>query len=141
MITRILRRNLEVAGAAWRGFRYRRSIGAPTVREGLSLLRRLLWWTKRARARPPLKRWKFQIRTCRACDIYDPVRKTCGDNSGVLAIGNKLYPNGCSCLVGVKSSDPKADCTLAAFGLASKWASFAVSIDGTTAATEAPGHN
>ena len=135
VISRRLRRHAEVALAAWRGFRYRLFIGAPVVREGFSLFWRLLWW--RNRDRTSFTKWRFRIRQCRGCDIYDPIHKACGNNQGVLAIGTRLYPSGCSCLVGVKSSSPKSDCTLETFGLASRWASFGVSLDGVTAASEA----
>jgi len=135
VIRRRLRRHLEVASAAWRGFRYRHFIGAPVIREGFALLRRLLRFGPRPRT--PFKTWRFRIRQCRGCDIYDPIHKACGNNEGVLAIGTKLFPSGCSCLVGVKSSSPESVCTLQTFGLASKWASFAVSLDGATAAAEA----
>jgi hypothetical protein len=132
-----MRRNAEVAAAAWRGFRYRYGIGAPVVSEGLALARRFLRFNRRARI--PLKAWKQRLRACRKCDLYDPKHKTCGDNTGVIQIvdGGSLFPNCCSCKVGVKASDPEAECTMVAFKMPSLWkvSSLRISLDGERAAT------
>lgn len=127
---RKLRRFLEIAGAAWRAYRYRSHIGAPVFHEALSLVGKL---TGNQRGRTKLATWKYRLRACRGCDIYDPKHRTCGDNTGIIEVGGRLFPNGCSCKVGVKASDPDSDCVLADWGLASKWASLGITLDGTTA--------
>lgn len=129
-IRRSLRRHAQVAMAAWRGFRYRTKIGAPVVREGLALFRRLLWLRRRRRTKFGV--WRARLRACRRCELFDPKRGTCGNNEGVIQIADTgmLYPNGCSCICGVKASDPESECTLVGFGLPTMWPSLSISLDG-----------
>lgn len=121
---RKIRRHLEVCGAAWRSFRYRVYIGAPWFAEGMSLLKQFIPF-RRPRVKSKWGTMRFRIRACRACDLYDPIHRTCGNNKdGLVAnINGKetLLPNGCGCKVGVKASYPDEDCTLKSFGLPSNW--------------------
>jgi hypothetical protein len=87
---------------------------------------------RRKASRTPRSTWKFRLGRCRKCDIYDPVNRTCGDNKGVIEVNGTLYPNGCSCLVGLRASDPKADCFLVSCKVRSKWQSLSISVDGET---------
>lgn len=81
--------------------------------------------------------WRFRLGVCRRCDIYDPKHRTCGDNTGVLESRGVLYPNGCSCLVGIKASDRSADCYVVQMGGRSKWLTLGISVDGQTEASDA----
>ena len=117
---RRLRRQREIVRAAWRAWRYRRSLGAPVVADALRFLRKILPLPG-AKIRTPLPEWLARGRACRACDLYDPQNRTCGTNEGVLVTHDTIFPNGCSCLVGVKASDPDSICFKASMGLPSGW--------------------
>lgn len=128
-LKRRLRRNREVIRAVWRAFRYRTSIGAPVFREALAFLRRILPF-RRARPRSPLKLWLHRVRSCRKCELYDRANRTCGTNRDIIEAGGVLYPNGCSCLVGLKTSDPEQKCFMVTLGAPSNWIVNMLSLDG-----------
>lgn len=131
-IRRRIRRHLEVAGAALRGFRYRTSIGAPVAREALHLVGRVFALRRKTVDRST---WRRRFKTCRKCPLYDPKNRTCGNNEGLMQFQKPgsdalhLAPNGCSCKVGVKASNPKEDCFLASIGLPSQWGVYNIKLD------------
>ncbi len=126
-LKRRFRRNREILRAAWRAFRYRTNIGAPVFREGIGFIKRVL---ARKKKRSPLKLWLHRVRSCRKCEIYNAANRTCGSNKDILEAGGRLFPDGCSCLVGVKASDLDAKCFLVSIGAPSMWAVNMVSLDG-----------
>lgn len=117
---RRIRRAFEVVRAAWRAFRYRTFIGAPFAQEALALITVPF---RRASDRVSPGVWRGRVRACRSCDLYDPDERTCGSNRDYLQVGITLFPNGCSCLVGIKSSSAKSKCYLETIGCGSKWPS------------------
>lgn len=148
-ITRRGRRHVEIVQAGIRGMRYRRTIGAPWIKDAILLpIRSLMIW----RTTTPFGLWRNRIRACRSCPMYDPVHRVCGNfDSGLATLsipaifdGEFGIPCGCRCKVGVRASHPNALCFLATIEFPKNyrhpgnWRLFNLSLDGRCNTTQPP---